>query len=97
MPDRVSAFAPGRVNLIGEHTDYNLGLALPFAITEGVTVRAQALADRAVEAAALDLDERDRFDLEGPEQASGWRAYVRGSVAELGAAGLELRGARLEI
>ena len=36
------AFAPGRVNLIGEHTDYNQGLALPFAIAEGVTVRAEA-------------------------------------------------------
>jgi galactokinase len=34
----VQAFAPGRVNLIGEHTDYNNGLALPFAIAEGVTV-----------------------------------------------------------
>src|SRR3954471_17230885 len=39
MPDAV-AFAPGRVNLIGEHTDYNDGLALPFAIAQGVTVRA---------------------------------------------------------
>ena len=38
----VTAFAPGRVNLIGEHTDYNDGLALPFAITAGVTVTAAA-------------------------------------------------------
>ena len=41
-PERSVAFAPGRVNLIGEHTDYNQGLALPFAIAEGVTVRAEA-------------------------------------------------------
>jgi galactokinase len=33
--ERIGAFAPGRVNLIGEHTDYNQGLALPFAIAEG--------------------------------------------------------------
>ncbi len=39
--ESVTAFAPGRVNLIGEHTDYNQGLALPFAIAEGVTVHAQ--------------------------------------------------------
>ena len=38
------AFAPGRVNLIGEHTDYNGGLALPFAIEQGVTVTAEATA-----------------------------------------------------
>ncbi|MGZ4198162.1 MAG: galactokinase family protein [Solirubrobacteraceae bacterium] len=37
MPNHASAFAPGRVNLIGEHTDYNEGLALPFAISQGVT------------------------------------------------------------
>ena len=39
----VAAFGPGRVNLIGEHTDYNGGLALPFAIAEGVTVTATAI------------------------------------------------------
>ena len=42
-PERARAFAPGRVNLIGEHTDYNQGLALPFAIAEGITVSADAL------------------------------------------------------
>ena len=43
MPaERSRAFATGRVNLIGEHTDYNQGLALPFAIGAGVTVSASA-------------------------------------------------------
>ena len=42
---REAEFAPGRVNVIGEHTDYNDGLALPFAIAEGVTVQAVALDD----------------------------------------------------
>ena len=52
----VQAFAPGRVNLIGEHTDYNDGLCLPFAVERGVTVRAEPLAPGAhVEAHALDL------------------------------------------
>src|SRR5919198_2216628 len=37
----VRAFAPGRANLIGEHTDYNNGLCLPFAIEQGVTVTAE--------------------------------------------------------
>ncbi|HEV3323252.1 MAG TPA: galactokinase family protein [Solirubrobacteraceae bacterium] len=60
-PSEVRAFAPGRVNLIGEHTDYNRGLALPFAIAEGVTVRARARAGQRICAHALDLGERDEF------------------------------------
>ncbi len=97
----VTAFAPGRVNVIGEHTDYNQGLALPFAIAQGVTVRAAAdtreAGHAAIEAHALDLDESDDFPLADPAPATGWRAFVRGAVAELGAAGMPLIGARLEI
>ncbi len=101
-PERSGAFAPGRVNLIGEHTDYNLGLALPFAIAEGVTVRAEAAprgspGEELVDAYARDLDERDEFALAEPTPAPGWRAFVRGVVAELARAGVPLVGARLEL
>jgi galactokinase len=92
-----TAFAPGRVNLIGEHTDYNGGLALPFAISEGVTVEAAAIEPSRIKVEAVDLDERDSFELAQPAKASGWRAFVRGVAAELQAAGLTLRGARLRI
>jgi galactokinase len=100
--ERSAAFAPGRVNLIGEHTDYNQGLALPFAIAEGVTVCAQAAAsgspdaDR-VRAYAAEPQERDEFELASPAPASGWRAFVRGAVAELSSAGFPLVGASLQI
>jgi galactokinase len=99
---RTGAFAPGRVNLIGEHTDYNQGLALPFAIAEGVTVRAEASprgspGEGCVHAFARDLGECDEFALADPDPAPGWRAFVRGTVAECARAGLPLRGARLEI
>jgi galactokinase len=99
---RSRAFAPGRVNLIGEHTDYNEGLALPFAIAEGVTVSAIAAPAGSREAGrvlayALDLDEHDEFALAEPEPTSGWRAFVRGVVAELARAGVPLVGASLEI
>ncbi|HEY3944529.1 MAG TPA: galactokinase family protein [Solirubrobacteraceae bacterium] len=92
-----TAFAPGRVNLIGEHTDYNGGLAIPFAIASGVTVRATPVDGRRIEAVASDLQESDSFDLADIGPADGWRAFVRGTAAELQRAGRELSGASLEI
>lgn len=78
--ESVTAFGPGRVNLIGEHTDYNAGLAMPFAIERGVTVTATPAERWTVD--ALDLAERDQF--ETPEPVDGWRAFARGMIAELG-------------
>jgi galactokinase len=80
----VVAFAPGRVNLLGEHTDYNGGLALPFAIERGVIVRSTRLPGPLCMAIARDLGEQDAFNAWGVEGASGWRAFVRGTVAECG-------------
>jgi galactokinase len=97
LPDHVTSFAPGRVNLIGEHTDYNAGLALPFAIGVGVTVQAAALDAARIDAVALDLNSRDSFELPQPPRVDGWQAFVRGAVCELQRAGVQLRGARLEI
>ncbi|MET0762615.1 MAG: galactokinase family protein, partial [Thermoleophilaceae bacterium] len=94
---RVRARGPGRVNLIGEHTDYNEGLCLPFAVERGVTVTAEPGVPGVVEALAMDLGEEDRFDAGDPQAAPGWRAFVRGVVAELRAAGIEVDGARLRI
>ena len=97
MATRFTSFGPGRVNLIGEHTDYNQGLALPFAIGAGITVRASALRDRRISAVAADLDERDEFPLDAVEPAEGWRAFVRGAAAELADFGVGLVGADLDI
>jgi galactokinase len=97
VPDSVTAFAPGRVNLIGEHTDYNDGLALPFAISEGVTVRARPGRRERMDVVALDLEGHDSFSLSELEPVRGWRAFTRGAVAELQAAGSRLTGARLVI
>ena len=92
----VTARGPGRVNLIGEHTDYNEGLALPFAIARGVTVTATEI-PQGIEAEARDLDDRDAFPLDNRDPSTGWRAFVRGMVAELQAAGYALKPARLTI
>ena len=91
----ITTFGPGRVNLIGEHTDYNGGLALPFAIDRGVTVRAERAEDGTVEVDASDLGEHDRFAAADPGRTEGWRAFVRGTVAELRASGVPVPGARL--
>jgi galactokinase len=99
-PATVIAFGPGRVNLIGEHTDYNGGLSLPFAIAEGVTVTAHPSGTDQVHATAHDVNgEQDSFPLHAPprEGAEAWRGFVRGIVAELQADGHRLTGARLEI
>jgi galactokinase len=104
---RVRAFAPGRVNLIGEHTDYNDGLCLPFAIARGVTVTAEPLAGGdEIEAQALDLAQRDRFSLGADIRPHGsgaagsphaWWCFVRGAAAELRIEGVEPAPCRLEI
>jgi galactokinase len=103
-PDLFIAFSPGRVNLIGEHTDYNDGLCLPFAIERGVTVTAEPLDEERVEAFAADLDERYGFELSRQSpvasrqgESSAWKRFVRGVAAELGDAGHSLGGARLTI
>ena len=80
-PHRSRAFAPGRVNLIGEHTDYNEGLCLPFAVEMGVTVTAELRDGRDVVAPGLPGDDR----------------FLRGTVAELRAAGVELPGCAVEV
>jgi galactokinase len=95
----VAAFGPGRANLIGEHTDYNQGLSLPFAISLGVTVTVAAGGDGGIVARAVDHGQADRFELaaDGGGPHGGWRDFVRGTVAELLRAGFDLCPAELTI
>jgi len=73
------ARAPGRVNLIGEHTDYNDGFVLPMAIDRAVWIALRARADRSVTVHSLDFDETRTFSLAtlGATEG-GWIEYVRG-------------------
>lgn len=95
------ARAPGRVNLIGEHTDYNDGFVLPCAIDRATWVAISPASDGHVDAVALDCGgARDRFDPAGPFHASkdgGWADYVRGMVAAMPPGALPAGGARLTI
>ena len=87
--------APGRVNLIGEHTDYNLGLVLPVAIDREIHIAAVPTGDRRVELTRLDTGERLGFDLDVDRPRDGtWIDYVAGTAFALLDAGLPVRGIR---
>lgn len=90
--------APGRVNLIGEHTDYNDGFVLPMAIDRRTYVAAAPREDRQVRCASVGFDGQIVFDLK-PDllPASDWANYVRGVATCLLRAGFELRGTDLLI
>jgi galactokinase len=86
------AFAPGRVNLIGEHTDYNDGFVLPAAVDRGVAVAARRVAGDTFTLHAADLGERCRFPRGAPgrDPAHSWADYFKGVVWALANRGLEV-------
>ena len=92
--------APGRVNLIGEHTDYNDGFVLPCAINYGTAVVLSGDSSPEIRAVASDCDgDTDRFEANGPfeTQQAEWKNHVRAAVASIAERGEELAGARIAI
>ena len=85
--------APGRVNLIGEHTDYNEGFVLPAAIDMGITIALVPTDDRRVEITLANGGERGGFDLDAiGERRSNWIDYIAGTAWAMAEAGLPIRG-----
>jgi len=85
--------APGRVNLIGEHTDYNGGFVLPMAIERAAWIALRARDDGQVIVHSLDFAAEVRFDVSHPERGgAAWGEYIKGSASVLGSAGHQLTG-----
>ena len=89
-----AAMAPGRVNLMGDHTDYNDGLVLPMTIDRGIFVAARQRSDSQVRLCSVRYDERVEYELAAcPSPTPGhWSSYLVGIVEELRERGLVRSG-----
>jgi galactokinase len=93
-------FAPGRANLMGEHTDYNEGFVLPFALAQGVTATATAREDELLVLRSKQMPDDPvtvHLDSLTPGSVTGWAAYPAGVAWALRAAGYMLRGASIDV
>ncbi len=85
--------APGRVNLIGEHTDYNDGFVLPLAIDRAVWIALRPRDDRRVVVHSIDYNQSAEFSLENLQnEKSGWIEYIKGTAWALADASFKLTG-----
>jgi galactokinase len=93
-------FAPGRANLMGEHTDYNDGFVLPFALEQGTTVTARRRGDKMIALTSRQRPEPEiALDMSAlvPGSVKGWAAYPAGVAWALLDAGYDITGATIEI
>ena len=82
--------SPGRVNLIGEHTDYNMGFVMPGAIDKAIYVAVKPNGGKVSHVYSIDYDEAVELDMTGDKPAQQWASYVYGVVKEM-----EKRGAKV--
>lgn len=94
VPPAFLCSAPGRVNLIGEHTDYNNGYVLPLAINRRITLTGSPSRHRQVRLFTSAFNELLTLDLDDltPRSGEGWSKYVRGVLAGYQAHGVPLSG-----
>ncbi len=89
--------APGRVNLIGEHTDYNEGYVMPAAIELGTFVAASPRTDRRLAVHSMQFDESCEIEIDAARPRGDWTDYVAGVAVMLERAGFRIGGANLLI
>lgn len=93
-PPALTVRAPGRVNLIGEHTDYNDGFAMPMAIDRWTAIALRPRADDRVVLHSLEMGSTGEFLLRelSPGKIGGWLSYAHGVAGAMAGAGFALRG-----
>ena len=88
--------APGRVNLIGEHTDYNDGFVLPMAIDRAVFIAGRSTDTKSVKVHSLDFSATNEFALDAVQKLApgvdSWLEYIKGTAWALQDAGHQLKG-----
>ena len=84
--------APGRVNLIGEHTDYNDGFVLPMAIDRALWIALRPRSDRRILLHSVDFDAPADFSLNDIQHGAGWTEYVKGIAWVLQKEGYRVNG-----
>ncbi len=91
--------APGRINLIGEHTDYNDGYVLPIAINQATYVAIASRSDRMLRVWSLNIDESIELNLDklGAGRSGKWQDYIEGMAAALINRGALLRGSDIAL
>lgn len=99
MSDTITTFAPGRVEILGNHTDYNLGFVLSAAIHLGVTIEASRLSKDILEISSETNQRRISIELSNlrPLTENAWANYPIGVIKVLLAAGFRLGGMRLKV
>ncbi|MBQ0164109.1 MAG: galactokinase [Bacteroidales bacterium] len=85
--------SPGRINLIGEHTDYNNGFVFPGAVEQGMIAEIKPNGTRMVDAYSIDLKDRAQFSLDDEKGPSAsWARYIFGVCREMMALGVPVEG-----
>jgi galactokinase len=86
-------YSPGRINLIGEHTDYNMGYVMPAAIQLGVTLAIAPNGSEAIRITALDMDDNVEIGVNSLKRSpKNWPNYLLGVIQELQKLGSQIRG-----
>ena len=85
--------SPGRINLIGEHTDYNGGFVFPGAVDKGIMCEIRPNGTNTVMAYAIDLKDRVEFKIDDPQgPRASWARYIYGIIQEMKKRGVDVKG-----